>query len=208
MPWPVLAKVGLAVGTTLLLEHGDDIVDGVMSLFEDKPEERKPEVVRGLDNQLASQEKLMEVGARGMPKLNAKQSSAASVIASVCNVLEIFTPDERRGICMALWVNAWHESRLRTEAHNPKGEDSRGLFQVNVRAHPYWKDVNLYDPAKNTACILILALKQPKFLEAVASGSLAQLVYVVCRYVERPKNAHQSALRRVETARQWYGANI
>ena len=208
MPWPILAKVGLAVGTTLLLEHGDDIVEGVMGLFEDDPPKRKPEVVKGLDNRLAKQERLVEVGAQGMPKLNAKQSNSASVIASVCNVLEIFSKDERRGICMALWVNAWHESRLKPGAHNPRGEDSRGLFQVNVRAHPYWANVNLYDPAKNTACILVLALKQPKFLEAVASGSLAQLVYAVCRYVERPKNAHQSALRRVETARQWYGANI
>ena len=208
MPWPILAKVGLAVGTTLLLEHGDDIVEGVMGLFEDDPPKRKPEVGKSLDNRLASQERLIEVGARGMPKLIAMQSNSASVIASVCNVLEIFSKDERRGICMALWVNAWHESRLKPGAHNPRGEDSRGLFQVNVRAHPYWANVNLYDPAKNTACILVLALKQPKFLEAVASGSLAQLVYAVCRYVERPKNAHQSALRRVETARQWYGANI
>jgi hypothetical protein len=28
-------------------------------------------------------------------------------------------------------------------------EDSRGLFQINLKAHPQWKNVNLYDPVEN-----------------------------------------------------------
>lgn len=36
-------------------------------------------------------------------------------------------------------------------AHNTSGEDSRGLFQINVApgAHPQWANVNLFDPETN-----------------------------------------------------------
>lgn len=40
------------------------------------------------------------------------------------------------------------ESGGNTDAHNPNGEDSRGLWQINVRAHGSpWG--NLYDPVTN-----------------------------------------------------------
>jgi hypothetical protein len=43
------------------------------------------------------------------------------------------------------------ESGWRTDAHNPRGEDSRGLFQINVGpgAHPHLANENLYDPDVN-----------------------------------------------------------
>lgn len=205
----LLGKIGFAVGTALLVEHGDEVVDGIIGLFGGDGDKSKPaKEARSPDRQLVARETMTQFGAKGMPKLSAEQARSAASIARVCNVLHIFEPEKRRAICMALWVNAWHESRLRPGAHNPKGEDSRGLFQINVRAHPQWKNKRLYDAHVNTACILVLALKQRPFLEAVESGSLAQLVYAVCRYVERPKNAHEAALRRVETARRWYGANL
>jgi hypothetical protein len=41
------------------------------------------------------------------------------------------------------------ESAWNTAARNTKGEDSRGLWQINVRAHPHLLDVNLFDPQVN-----------------------------------------------------------
>lgn len=41
------------------------------------------------------------------------------------------------------------ESGFLTGARNTKGEDSRGLFQINVLAHPYLLDKNLFDPQVN-----------------------------------------------------------
>lgn len=215
MAWATLAKVGLGVALPLLLEFGDDIADGVGQLFDKKPNKdtpwpagnlpiRKPRP--SIDQQEAGRELMRSSGARGLPKMSAEQAASIAAIAQVCNVLEIFEPDERRAIALALVVNAWHESRLRPGARNTKGEDSRGLFQINTRAHPQWARFDLYDPRKNIAAILILALKQRQFLDAVASGSFSQLVYVICRFVERPRNPHESALRRVATAREWFGA--
>lgn len=46
---------------------------------------------------------------------------------------------------------AWLESTWYTGAWNRTGEDSRGLWQVNVGAgaHPYLAGVNLWDPQVN-----------------------------------------------------------
>lgn len=46
---------------------------------------------------------------------------------------------------------AYRESGFNTGAHNPKGEDSRGLFQINVayNAHPQLANYNLFDPQVN-----------------------------------------------------------
>jgi hypothetical protein len=41
------------------------------------------------------------------------------------------------------------ESGGNTQAHATRGEDSRGLWQINVAAHPQFANVNLYDPATN-----------------------------------------------------------
>lgn len=43
------------------------------------------------------------------------------------------------------------ESGFRTDAHNTAGEDSRGLWQINVSgaAHPQLAAWNLYDPQIN-----------------------------------------------------------
>lgn len=41
------------------------------------------------------------------------------------------------------------ESGGNTNAHATKGEDSRGLWQINVAAHPQLGSSNLYDPAVN-----------------------------------------------------------
>lgn len=54
------------------------------------------------------------------------------------------------GLVQALAV-VMAESSLDPFAHATHGEDSRGLFQINVvpAAHPEFADVNLYDPLTN-----------------------------------------------------------
>ncbi|EIV90639.1 peptidoglycan-binding protein [Frankia sp. QA3] len=56
-----------------------------------------------------------------------------------------------RGIPLSTWVAvALAESGGNTFAHATVGEDSRGLWQVNMRAHAGWVgNRNLYDPATN-----------------------------------------------------------
>lgn len=207
MAWgAILGKIAVAVGTAVLIEHGDEIATGITELFTEK--KTKPKTPPSLDKQLAAKETMKQYGAEGLPKLTQEQARNAAAIAEVCNVLKIFTLEQRRAICMALWVNAWQESRFKAGAHNPNGEDSRGLFQINVRAHPQWKDIDLYNPYKNTAAFLILCLKERRFLEQIQSQSVLRLTYIVCRYVERPKNPEQKAQERMAIARQWYSPAV
>jgi hypothetical protein len=44
---------------------------------------------------------------------------------------------------------AYCESSFNTNAHNTNGEDSRGLMQINVNAHPEYSNINLFDPQLN-----------------------------------------------------------
>lgn len=56
-----------------------------------------------------------------------------------------------RGVPLSTWVAvALGESGGNTFAHATVGEDSRGLWQINMRAHAGWAGSrNLYDPATN-----------------------------------------------------------
>jgi len=55
------------------------------------------------------------------------------------------------GLSLGGWVAiALAESGGNTNAHNPNGEDSRGLWQINMDAHASWVgDRNLFDPNFN-----------------------------------------------------------
>jgi len=46
------------------------------------------------------------------------------------------------------------ESGFNTDArnYNPPLEDSRGLFQINLIAHPYFSMLDLYNPEINASC--------------------------------------------------------
>ncbi len=44
------------------------------------------------------------------------------------------------------------ESGFFTAARNERGEDSRGLWQINVHAHPHLLRYNLFDPQLNAYC--------------------------------------------------------
>jgi cell wall-associated NlpC family hydrolase len=57
-----------------------------------------------------------------------------------------FTPDE----AATMTAISLAESGGNSKAHNPRGEDSRGLWQINGRAHPsFLTKYNLYDPQDN-----------------------------------------------------------
>ena len=57
-----------------------------------------------------------------------------------------FTPDESA----TMTAIALAESGGNSKAHNPHGEDSRGLWQINGKAHPaFLTKYNLYDPLDN-----------------------------------------------------------
>ena len=57
-----------------------------------------------------------------------------------------FTPDE----AATMTAISLAESGGNSKAHNPRGEDSRGLWQINGRAHPsFLTKYNLFDPQDN-----------------------------------------------------------
>lgn len=57
-----------------------------------------------------------------------------------------FSPDESA----TFTAIALAESGGNSQAHNPHGEDSKGLFQINARAHPGLdRKYDLYDPQQN-----------------------------------------------------------
>ena len=56
-----------------------------------------------------------------------------------------FSPDQSA----TMTAIALAESNGNSGAHNPRGEDSRGLWQINAAAHPDLRSVDLYDPVEN-----------------------------------------------------------
>ena len=59
------------------------------------------------------------------------------------------------GIAAGAIANAWHESRLNHLAHNKSGEDSAGLFQLNVRGLGHGMSLaDRQDPVINTRRVI------------------------------------------------------
>ncbi|WP_239375896.1 NlpC/P60 family protein [Frankia sp. Cj5] len=56
-----------------------------------------------------------------------------------------FSPDQ----ATTMTAVALAESGGNSDSHNSHGEDSRGLWQINLNAHPQWRDRDLYDPRVN-----------------------------------------------------------
>lgn len=144
-----------------------------------------------------------------LPSFNESQAASIGAIVDVVKTLApmLRDPGIAMGLVWALVANAWVESRLKPGAHNPRGEDSRGLFQVNVRAHPQMAEMNLYDPRVNVAAILSMIFRENRVLDGLLSGrsSIAQLTWDICYYVERPKNRREKAGRRAEMVKGWLG---
>jgi hypothetical protein len=87
------------------------------------------------------------------------------------------------------------ESGFNTNAHNTTGEDSRGLMQINVDAHPNYANRNLFDPQINCntayeiftqsgknfkawTCARKLNLENPLFLYGTAIAFLGIALYI------------------------------
>jgi cell wall-associated NlpC family hydrolase len=56
-----------------------------------------------------------------------------------------FSPDR----AATMTAIAMAESRGNGNAHNPVGENSKGLWQINQNAHPQFAGLNLFDPVQN-----------------------------------------------------------
>ncbi|MEV4312505.1 NlpC/P60 family protein [Actinocrispum sp. NPDC049592] len=56
-----------------------------------------------------------------------------------------FSPDQ----AATMTAVALAESRGDSNAHNPYGEDSKGLWQINSAVHPQFRGMDLYDPVQN-----------------------------------------------------------
>ena len=93
------------------------------------------------------------------------------------------------GVPTAIWYPIMlMESGGNPKSHNPKGEDSRGVFQINLYAHPQWSNLNLYDPEIN-ARIAAENFLLPAYKKAQDKGltsTIDQAEYV-WRYGIRPK---------------------
>lgn len=74
----------------------------------------------------------------GMPVLSALEIYRYARLAG-------FSPDQ----AVTMTAIALAESGGNTGAHNPHGENSQGLWQVNAAAHPDLAGQNLYDPLTN-----------------------------------------------------------
>jgi len=74
------------------------------------------------------------------------------------------------GVPAVIWYPIMQmESGGNPDSHNTNGEDSRGLFQINLFAHPQWSHLNLFDPAIN-ARIAAENFLLPAYKQAQAKG--------------------------------------
>lgn len=67
------------------------------------------------------------------------------------------------------------ESSFNTNAHNTNGEDSRGLMQINVDAHPHLANLNLFDPQINCNEAYKIYLQSGKKFTAWTCAKLLKL---------------------------------
>lgn len=93
------------------------------------------------------------------------------------------------------------ESGGKPDAHNNSGtEDSRGLFQINLKANPAYKDLDLFDPVIN-AMVAARDFIWPAYQEARARGikDPEELAVYVWRHGIRPfwTDAKEKAIRRL-----------
>lgn len=144
----------------------------------------------------------------GLPKLDQEQLGSMAVIAREVKraSLSPALSASRPALIMALWVNAWHESRLRPGATNDKGEASVGLFQINQRAHRGHVRRDLQRADYNTRVILDLIQRRAvRFGEILDQGaSIATLTAAITLWIERPKHPEEKAVQRAQTVHEWF----
>lgn len=77
---------------------------------------------------------------------------------------------EKYGIPRSVWLPImYQESGGNVNSHATVGEDSRGLFQINIKANPQYANVDLYDPVKN-AEIAAKDFILPSYKKALIGG--------------------------------------
>jgi cell wall-associated NlpC family hydrolase len=118
-----------------------------------------------------------------------------------------FSPDESA----TMTAIALAESGGNSKAHNPRGEDSRGLWQINGRAHPsFLTKYNLYDPQDNARAAFEVSRKGGDVSPwTVTHGGLSS------RYVRFKEDAQAAAVaygdgpgRGMWTGTQGYGDRV
>jgi len=118
----------------------------------------------------------------------------------------------RNALTVAAWVNAWHESRLDPSAHNTRGEDSVGLFQINRQGAlgRRYSVAQLMDPGFNTRVILSEVWTRQTDLDRIVrhGGTVADLTAAFTEHVERPANAQAESRRRSDSVYRWWGPKV
>jgi hypothetical protein len=88
-----------------------------------------------------------------------RQRSAPAGVLSLAELRELAAgagfpaPDVAAAVAMVESTGNPHARNLTSR------EDSRGLWQINVRAHPEWASTDLYDPAVNVRAALAVSGK-------------------------------------------------
>lgn len=147
-----------------------------------------------------------------LPAMDDEQRQSMEVIASVARAAELpgMLGRTRPALTLALWVNAWHESRLRPGAANPgtpgRPEDSVGLFQINRAVHTQYTREQLVDPVTNTRALLgLVQAEQARFDDLLArGGTVADLTGGVTLWAERPADTMTRARERARTVVSWF----
>lgn len=143
-----------------------------------------------------------------LPDFTREQRESLAIIAKETRSSPLLTGylhHSRSALTLGLWVNAWHESRLRQDAYNGANEDSVGLFQINRRAHKGHSREDLKNGHYNTRYMLELVSKERRFQEILSKGaSIEVLTAAITLWVERPKDREVKAVQRAETLRRWF----
>lgn len=111
---------------------------------------------------------------------------------------------DRYGVPEYIWYPIMkHESGGNPQAHNPKGENSRGLFQINLKAHPQWKNVDLFDPATNAEYAAKYFIAPAWNTVKLKSEDPIEQTSYVWRYGIRPKWTDAKAAGIAATTKQF-----
>ena len=159
-------------------------------------------------------EDVTRIARKRFPRLRPYQKRALAAIVQEAEAHDDQIPEEsmRYGLSWALIANAWVESNLRPGVSRYRGEASKGLFQINIRAWPMFRRRNLYDATTNTRTIIEMGMRHRRIRRALRNPktTIASLTHDWCLYVERPRKRALKARKRRRMVQRWLGkrANI
>lgn len=152
-----------------------------------------------------------------MLALNAQQQEvAAKVRRVVLDLAPRYGLHPARALVVALWGNAWGESRMGLYVTGGDNGTSHGVFQLHApgagsRALGQqlltagWSLEDLKAVDTNTAGIVWACSRSAKVREALRSGTLGDATAAVTTDVERPANMETRAQERIAYAEQLTG---